>query len=252
MRVFLLIVFLATTLGTWARPIVRESGVIYLSDFSLPVIKLTLREAAPCYFQLDGRRYAGTLRFPQVVTLDAVAPNGMLRIRGNAQQGGVAAWVEPHFFEGMPPHFIENLQRSEARRQQVEKLIENNEVAIGMTPEEVTRSLGRPQKRSSRTERDGSTQTLEYIRYKLVPQTIFTPTYASTITGYRPEPGGRLETVTMRNTSGMGASTVFVKVPVGTTTVHFSQGVVESIEESEGTLTGARSSIVVPPINLRW
>lgn len=248
----MLIAFFAMTLGAWGRPIIREPGAIYLSDFSLPVIKLTLREAAPCFFHLDGQRYAGTLRFPQVVTLDAVAPNGMLRIRGNAQQGGVAAWVEPHFFEGMPANFIENLRLAETRRQQVEKLIENNEVAIGMTLNEVTQSLGKPQKRSSRTEREGSTQTLEYIRYELIPQTIFTPAYASTITGYRPQPGGRLETVTMRNSAGFGASTIFVKVPVGTTIVHFSQGIVESIEKSEGTLVGARSSIVVPPINIRW
>jgi hypothetical protein len=43
-----------------------------------------------------------------------------------------------------------------------------------------------------------------------------------------------------------------VKVPVGTITVAFTDGIVESIEESEGTLVGADASIVVPPVNLFW
>jgi hypothetical protein len=43
-----------------------------------------------------------------------------------------------------------------------------------------------------------------------------------------------------------------VKVPVGTITVAFTDGIVESIEESEGTLVGADASIVVPPVNLVW
>lgn len=231
-------------------PIVREQGAIYLSDFNLPPVRLSLVAEAPCYFELDARRYAGTLRFPQSVKLDAVAPDGMLRVRGNARQGGVAAWIDPKFVEGMPPDFIANLRKADERRAQVEQLIAQNEVAIGMTPDEVGRSLGKPQKRSTRTGRDGSTQVFEYIKYKLIPQTVFTPSYASTITGYTPQSGKKLETVVVR--SGYGASTVFIKVPVGTVTVNFLNGVAESIEESEGTLAGASAAIVVPPINVTW
>jgi hypothetical protein len=51
---------------------------------------------------------------------------------------------------------------------------------------------------------------------------------------------------------GYNASTVYVKVPVGTITVSFVDGIVESIEESEGTLVGANATIVVPPVNLVW
>ncbi len=160
---------------SWAGPIVREAGAIYLSDFDLEPVKLALREPAPCYFELNAKRYAGTLRFPQVVKLDAVAPNGLLRVRGNAKQGGVAAWVDPSYLEPLPADFVTNLQRAEERRRQVEALIARNEVAIGMTLDEVARSLGKPQKRSSRTSRDGSTQVFEYVRYKLIPQTVYSP-----------------------------------------------------------------------------
>ena len=51
---------------------------------------------------------------------------------------------------------------------------------------------------------------------------------------------------------GLNASTVYVKVPVGTINVGFVDGIVESIEESEGTLVGANASIVVPPVNVVW
>jgi hypothetical protein len=236
----------------WSGPIVREAGAIYLSDFDLEPLKLALREPAPCYFEMSAKRYAGTLRFPQAVKLDAVAPNGMLRVRGNAKQGGVAAWVDPAYLEPLPTDFVANLQRAEERRRQVEELIARNEVAIGMTPDEVARSLGKPQKRSSRTSRDGSSQVFEYIRYKLIPQTVYSPAYVESITGVRPDPRARLETVVVRGGYGYNASTVYVKVPVGTITVSFTEGIVESIEDSEGTLVGADASIVVPPVNLVW
>jgi hypothetical protein len=252
MKALLLAFLLLPWAGAVAGPIVREPGAIYLSDFGLPPIRLNLLQAAPCYFEMDARRYAGTLRFPQAVKLDAVAPDGMLRVRGNARQGGVAAWIDPKFIEGMPPDFVANLRKADDRRRQVEELIARNEIAIGMTPEEVSRSLGKPQKRSTRTGREGSTQIFEYIRYQLVPQTVFTPSFASTITGYRPQPGKKLETVTVNSGYGYGASTVYVKVPVGTVTVNFVNGVAESIEESEGTLAGANATIVVPPINVGW
>jgi hypothetical protein len=152
----------------------------------------------------------------------------------------------------LPTDFVANLQRAEERRRQVEELIARNEVAIGMTPDEVARSLGKPQKRSSRTSRDGSSQVFEYIRYKLIPQTVYSPSYVESITGVRPDPRARLETVVVRGGYGYNASTVYVKVPVGTITVSFTEGIVESIEESEGTLVGANASIVVPPVNLGW
>ncbi len=248
----LLALLLAGTSAAWAKPIAPEPGAIYLSEFDVPAVKLSLREAAPCYFDMAATRYAGTLRFPQSVKLDAIAPDGRLRVRGSAQQGGVAAWVDPQFLEPLPDGFAGKLRAAEERRRMVEALVARNEVAIGMTPDEVIRSLGKPQKKSSVTGREGSSQVFEYIKYKLIPQTVFTPAYAQTITGYTPRPGERLETVVMRGGYGYDAATIYVKVPVGTMKVSFADGVAESIEQSEGTLAGAGASIVVPPVNVGW
>jgi len=235
-----------------AGPIVREPGVIYLADFEEKEPRFKLSSPAPCYFDVDQRRYAGTLRFPQVVTAVAVAPDGSFRVRGNARQGGVAAWIDSRFLEGVPADLVSKLHAADERRREVETLIARNEVAIGMTMDEVSRSLGKPQKKSSSPNRDGSSQVFEYIRYKLVPQTIYTPAYAQTVLGIRPDPSWRLETVVGRSGYGLQASTIYVKVPVGSMKVSFVNGIVEATEESEGTLVGARSSIVVPPINVVW
>lgn len=235
-----------------AGPIVREPGVLYLSDFEIKDPRFPLTAAAPCYFDANLKRHAGILRFPQRVELDAVSPAGMYRVRGNARQGGVAAWIEPRFLDGVPDDLVSKLRAADERRREVEALIARNEVAIGMTLDEVARSLGKPQKRSSTTNREGSSQTFEYIRYKLVPQTVYTPSYAQTVLGIRPDPRRPLETVMVRSGYGLNASTVYVKVPVGTINVGFLNGIVESINESEGTLAGANASIVVPPINVVW
>jgi hypothetical protein len=251
MRLWLALL-LAVTPAVQAGPIVREAGAIYLSDFHEKLPRFRLLAAAPCYFESSMKRYAGTLRFPQTVQLDAISEQGMLRVLGNAKQGGVAAWIEPQYLEGLPENYLEIATRAEQRRREVEALIARNEVAIGMTLDEVGRSLGKPQKRSSTTNREGSTQTFEYIRYKLIPQTVYTPTYAQTVLGISPDPGRRLETVVVRGGYGLNASTVYVKVPVGTINVSFLDGIVESIEESEGTLVGANASIVVPPVDVTW
>ena len=247
-----LVLLLAVMPPVWGGPIVREAGAIYLSDFNERPARFRLVAPAPSYFEATMKRYAGTLRFPQAVQLDAIAVNGTLRVRGNAQQGGVAAWIEPQYVTGLPENYLEIALRAEQRRREVEELIKRNEVAVGMSLEEVMRSLGKPQKRSSRTGPEGSTQTYEYIKYKLIPQTVYTPAYVQSITGIRPDPRKRLETVTVRGGYGYDASTVYVKVPVGTVTIGFVNGLVETVEESEGTLTGANAAIVVPPVDLGW
>lgn len=234
-----------------APPIVREPGAIYLSDFGVKPLKLKVREPAPCYFDTAQTRYAGTLRFPQLVQVEGLDQNGLLRIRGNAQQGGIAAWVNPQFLEPLPEKFAENLRKSEERRVEVEALISRNEVAIGMTPDEVGRSLGKPQKKTNRADKTGTQQTWEYIKYQLVPQTTYGPVNNQTVITYPATtncPGGAL----IQNYPGYSANTIYVKVPIGKLTVVFKDNVVESLDQSEGTTTGGQVSVVIPPLNVYW
>jgi len=211
-----------------ASPIVREPEAIYLSDFSAQPIQVKLKAATMSYFRPDMQRYAGTLRFPQTVEVQAITDHAC-RVRGNAQQGQVLAWVPTEALEGLPPELLADLRKAEERRKVVEALIAKNEVAIGMTVEEVARSIGRPQKTTSRVNEEGEEQIWEYIRYKLVPQQ------------------------TLVNTpTGPATSVLYVRVPVGTMEVRYRDGLVVALDQTEGTLVGAGSTIVVPPLNLSW
>jgi len=234
-----------------ATPMIREAGAIYLSDFNIKPLSVKVLEPAPAYFDSTQTRYAGTLRFPQTVQVEGLDANGLIRVRGNAQQGGIVAWVEARFLEPLPNKFPENLRKSEARRIEVEALISRNEVAIGMTPDEVGRSLGKPQKKTSRADKSGTQQIWEFVKYQLIPQTTFAPVNNQTIVTFQKttnSPGGTL----VQNSQGLGANTVYIKVPVGTLTVTFKNDIVDSLDQSEGTTAGGQVSVVIPPLNVYW
>jgi hypothetical protein len=241
------VVFLFVVAGEIdAAPIIRETGAIYLSDFGQKPLRLRVLRPAPCYFDINMTRYAGTLRFPQVVQVEAFSDYGC-RMRGNARQGGVAAWVPYSELEPLPEDLLANLKKSEERRKIVDELIARNEVAIGMTIDEVGRSLGRPQKVTNRADKEGTSQVWEFIKYDLVPQTTYAPAYGQTIVNppHRPPvviPGG-----------GYYPTTIYVKVPVGRLKVSFTDGIVDALDQTEGTLYGAgRVSVVTPPVNVYW
>jgi hypothetical protein len=226
---------------------VREPGAIYLFDFGLKPLRLKVLRPAPCYFDVAMTRYAGTLRFPQIVQVEALTDT-VCRIRGNAQQGGVAAWIPYNELEPLPEDLLANLKKSEERRQLVEALIAKNEVAIGMTQDEVGRSLGRPQKTTKRADKEGTQQVWEFIKYDLVPQTTYAPGYSQTVIANPGQKGGTV----IQSGGGYYPSTIYIKVPVGTLTVTFKDGLVESLDQSEGTTAGGQVSIVTPPINVYW
>lgn len=234
-----------------ASPIIREPGAIYLSDFDIKPLKAKVVRPAPAYFDFAMTRYVGTLRFPQAVQVEALTENAA-RIRGNAQQGGVVAWLPLAELEPLPEGLWANLQKSEERRKVVESLIAQNEVAIGMTENEVGRSLGKPQKKTKRADKAGTQQVWEFIKYDLVPQTTYTPGYSQSvikIPSGTNKPGG----VIVQGQSGYYPNTIYVKVPVGKLTVTFKDGLVESLDQTEGTTVGAgQVSIVTPPINVYW
>ncbi len=233
-----------------APPIIREPGAIYLSDFGERPLRQKLLRPARCFFDARMTRYVGTLRFPQTVRIEAFLDD-VCRIRGDAQQGGVAGWIPYSELEPLPENLLSDLRQAEERRVEVEDLIARNEVAIGMTSEEVQRSLGRPQKKTKRAEKDKLLQIWEYIRYQLVPQTTYGPGVTQTVVTIPPgtnSPGGSFVTTG----TGLTANTVYVKVPVGSLTVTFENDIVESLDQTEEKMTNGKVSVVVPPLEVYW
>jgi hypothetical protein len=205
--------------------VIREEGSIYLEDLLMKPARLATISDAPIYYHSDMGRYLGTLKRGQIVELQAVSDTAY-RVRGMAQQGQVAGWVDPKTLNPLKKDFLDNLKQNAARRKDVLALIAKNEVAINMTPEEVMLALGKPGKKTSRLDAKGREDVWEFVRYERVPQETFGR-----------DPAGNLV-----------RSIVYVKVPSGKVSVTFANNLVSSLEQSEGTLNrDARISIVSAP-----
>lgn len=211
-----------------AEPIVREPGTFYFSDASEKPFFSPLKYATISYIDPTESRYAGTLRFPQKVEVLAIRDH-LAKIRGMAQQGQVAAWIDLDALEGITPELLTSLNSIIERKKQVDELIKQNEVAIGMTMEEVQKSIGKPQKTTRRATASGSDELWEYIHYKYLPQQniVNTPYGPSTYTTY-------------------------VKIADGTLEVTAKDGIVSAIAQTEGTATTPAPAIVVPPIYYQY
>jgi hypothetical protein len=205
--------------------VVREPGAIYLEDLVPKPIRVTVTSAAPIFYGADLGRYLGTLPAGQSVELQAVG-DGAYRVRGKARQGQVAGWVDPRYVTPLKKEFLTSLRQNAERREAVQALIGRNEIAVNMTPEEVTASLGKPPRTTSRVDANGRQEVWEFVRYERVPQQVG---------GY--DRFGRPAT-----------GVVYVKVPVGKLSVVFENNLVSALEQTEGTLErAARAKIVAAP-----
>ena len=146
-------------------------------------------------------RYAGTLRFPQIVQVEAFADYGC-RIRGNAQQGGVAAWIPYNEIQPLPEGLLANLKKSEERRKVVDALIARNEVAIGMTIDEVGRSLGQTSESHQPRGQARNAANLGVYQIRTGPANDLCPGYGQTVVTYP----GKSKKPSTRNRSGRGAT----------------------------------------------
>jgi hypothetical protein len=221
---------LLATQASAATALPRESGAVYLEDLSIKPVRLTVIGEAAVYSQITNGRYLGMLRRGTTAELVAIA-DGVLRVRGTAQQGGVVGWVPATGLTPLKPDFVESVRKNAARKADVDALIARGEVALNMTIEEVTSALGKPQKKTSKLDAKGRQDVWEFIRYARVPQET---------TGY--DPLGRIVT-----------TTVYVKVPAGKLAVSFENNLVSALEQSEGTTDVPGPIRLVPaPVVMVW
>ena len=203
--------------------VVREEGAIYLEDLLPKPVRLATIADAPIHYKIDLERYLGILQKGQIVELQAVSDTAY-RVRGKAEQGQVAGWVDPKFFNPLPKDFLANLKQNSARQQEVAALIAKNEVAVNMTPEEVSKALGKPGKKTSHLDAKGREERWEFVKYERVPK----------------------EIVGRDKDGNLVKSVISEKVPIGKLAVSFVNNLVASLEQTEGTLDRAAQVKIIP------
>jgi len=201
----------------------REKDAIYVEDVLPKPMRLKVVKEAVVYNTLAGERRLGVIPPGRIVTVVALHEKA-IRVRGRAEHDDVSGWVAKSSLQEIDPQVMEKITQMVERHRLVEELIKNREIALGMTPEEVERVLGRPTRTSSRLDKTGQSLVYEYIVYRSVPQR--TP---------------------MRDQFGrLYYATTYVKVESGRKTVTFENSLVASIEESAGNAGGAYKVVPMP------
>jgi hypothetical protein len=151
-----------------ALPDKPEKGVVYVEEFAPKGIKLKVEKPGWVYSTKQGGRKRGSLKVGIEVELVSFTEKSYF-VRGKRDNGiGVSGWVSPASFSSKDPKFVEKLKQVHARQLLVRALIEKKEVAIGMTPEEVSKIHTRPTKTKVKRTAKGQTTIWEFIKYETV------------------------------------------------------------------------------------
>lgn len=201
-----------------------EPGTFTVEGMTPKPIVVKIQIEAPVYPNSRMQGALGSFAPGTLVTLVAMSDTAY-RVRGRARHGDVAGWVRQADVLSADPNLAANLKKLNERTRKVAELIERNQVAMGMTKQEVQASLGKPSRSSAKINAAGKEERLEYSVYDRVPQT-----------------------TTGRDAFGQIVQTViYVRVEVGTLAISFKDDVVSEIEETKGNPLGGGGVQIVPP-----
>lgn len=149
------------------RPSLLDSDpdVVYLAQFMDKPIMLDVVKQAPVFSDHNGKNRLGSLKADQKVQVEAITEKAY-RVRGEGLSDGIAGWVAPWAFTSADPDFVKHLKEIYERQIQVLKLIEDKQIAIGMTLGEVEQAIGKPTKTTVRRTEKGNSGSWEYIEYR--------------------------------------------------------------------------------------
>lgn len=207
-----------------------DPDVVYLDRALKKPVELKVIKEAPVFSDKEGKHRLGTLKADQTVKVEAITEK-IYRVRGQGTRDGIAGWVAPWAFTSKDPKFVAHLKQLYERQIQVQALIQNKQVAVGMTLDEVSESRGKPTKTSLRKTEKGQSGRWEYIDYEQVKNYV-TRIDPQTGAAYR-----QLASIT--------------QVEKSRTAVEFEDNVVTAVEESEDH-QGGNVRIVVPPLIFGW
>ena len=162
-----LLLFLLATVTITAAPrkslLNNDPDVVYLEEQVDHKLYLTVTKPANIYSAKNGGRKLGTFPANTKVELLAIGGENAYRVKGKAKHNKVSGWVSPKLLTSTDKNFIANLKSFYERALIVQDLIANHDVAIGMTLDEVRKSLGEPTKTEVKQTRKGESGQWEYI-----------------------------------------------------------------------------------------
>ena len=207
-----------------------DPDVVYTEEFTDKKIELLVLKPATGYATKKGGRKLGVLKVDTKVTLIGLTGKAY-KIRGTATHGGVSGWVSPKALGSKDRDFVENFKKVYERQKVVRDLIARHEVAIGMSVEEVSASLGKPTKTKVRQTIKGKTGVWEFIQYEEQDhyQTVRDPLTGRVFRQYSHT----------------------TKEELGKIVLEFEGEVVTAIEETENN-EGGKVKIVAPPLVFGW
>lgn len=140
----------------------NDPDVIYLNEHIDRTIHLLVVKQATIYATKKGGRRLGSFPANTKVELLAITGNAY-RVKGQASHAGVTGWVNPNLLASKDKDFIANLKKLYERQMVVKELIANKDVAIGMTLEEVRKSLGEPTESEVKQTRKGESGKWDFV-----------------------------------------------------------------------------------------
>jgi hypothetical protein len=190
-------------------PALLEQGVLYF-DGNLPdKVIATIHTGTTVYLRRDFQTALAALYAGQKIELIGMSPEGYL-LKANYRNNTITGWIKPEDLpSGIDPAIFADARKSQARRDAVAVAITNKNVIRGMTPDEVTKAVGKPETVASRVDATGTALTWVYTTYREDPQ------YQYTLDAF-----GRAV-----------LQTYYVKIPIGQMIVAFTNGAVVSVEQ---------------------
>ena len=140
----------------------NDPNVVYLSEHIDRRIELLVAKPAKAYATKEGKRRLGVYPVNTKVELIAITDKAY-RVKGKASHAGVTGWVDPNLLASKDKDFIANLKKLYERQIVVKQLITDNEVAIGMTLDEVKQSIGEPTESEVKQTRQGESGTWAFV-----------------------------------------------------------------------------------------
>jgi hypothetical protein len=201
----------------------RDPAVLYFDQTLPEPFEAKLLQATDVFSGKDLSLRLATLPAGYKVKLVGLDQDLCL-IQTQYQSNTVYGWIELKNIPPLDPQMVDAARKNQAFRDAVTQAIKDRKVIEGMTLNDVQQSLGRPTRTSFRKEEKGRIDTWSYITYENIPQY----TYG-------------------RNALGQIVQLVtYVKVPVGETTIEFSDGRVTAIEQHKSNRRERTGGVALP------